>query len=156
MTTRPQVGVIEDSVEPLLEELLAEVVTGTRQESKAHEGESITAAITEAAMATFSRAVSQASAVERALLVEVLAPALAEALAPALAKALAPEIVTALGHLAAADESVDEEFESGYEEESESGYGESESYDESGSLDEAAESDENGSSRTASKGKRGR
>lgn len=155
MTTRPQAGVIEDSVEPLLEELLAEVVTGTRQESKAHEGESITAAITEAAMVTFSRAVSHASAVERALLVEVLAPALAEALAPALAKALAPEIVTALGHLAAADESIDEEFESGYEE-SESGYGESEAYDDAESLEEAGESDENGSGKSASKGKRGR
>ena len=102
MTTRPQTSVVEDSVEPLLEELLAEVVTGTRAEPKGHERESITAALTEAAMVSFSRTVSQASAVERALLVEALAPALAEALAPALAKELAPEIVTALSHLATA------------------------------------------------------
>jgi hypothetical protein len=100
MTTRPEAEVIEDSVEPLLEELLTEVVTGTRAESKGHNEDSFTAALTEAAMASFSRAVSQASAVERALLVEALAPALAEALAPALAKTLAPEIVTALSHLA--------------------------------------------------------
>ena len=101
MTTRSETELIDDSVEPLLEELLAEVVTGARSESKGHNEESITAALTGAAMASFSRAVSQASAVERALLVEALAPALADALAPALAKALSPEIVKALSHLAA-------------------------------------------------------
>ncbi len=55
-------------------------------------------------MVSFSRAVTQASPVERALLAEALSPALAWALAPALAKELAPEIVTALSHLAAAEE----------------------------------------------------
>lgn len=104
MMTRSGTHVNEASIEPLLEELLAEVVTGIRPESKEHNGESITAALTEAAMVSFSRTVSHASAVERALLVDALSPALAEALAPALAKALAPEIVTALSHLAAAPE----------------------------------------------------
>lgn len=127
MTTRPQTSVVEDSVEPLLEELLAEVVTGTRVEPKGHERENITAALTEAAMVSFSRTVSQASAVERALLVEALAPALAEALAPALAKELAPEIVTALSHLA-----TDADDESG------TAYRESEEfYDDSDGADES-------------------
>lgn len=104
MTSRPQVNVAENSVEPLLEELLAEVVTGARPEPRGQERENLTAALTEAALASFSRTVSHASAVERALLVEALAPALADSLAPALAKELAPEIVTALSHLARAAE----------------------------------------------------
>lgn len=122
--TRPETTQVIDDVEPLLEQLLTEVVTGTRMESKGHNGDSLTAALTEAAMASFSRAVSQASGVERALLVEALAPALAEALAPALAKALAPEIVTALGHLATTPESA-EESESAKSEHREQAPGES-------------------------------
>ena len=124
MTTRFETEVTNGSVEPLLEELLTEIVTGTRLESKGHNGNSFTAALTEAAMASFSRTVTQASMVERALLVEALAPALAEALAPALAKALAPEIVTALSHLATAPEpAVESEYE-------EPGYGQAD-YEES-------------------------
>lgn len=151
MTTRPQTSVVEDSVEPLLEELLAEVVTGTRVEPKGHEREGITAALTEAAMVSFSRTVSQASAVERALLVEALAPALAEALAPALAKELAPEIVTALSHLATA---ADDEAATTYDESDES----EDFYDDSGAADDESEpagdesepaGDESGSSRKA-------
>ena len=115
MTTRPAAGVIDDRVEPLLEEFLAEVVTGFRPESKGSEAQkNITTALTEAAMVSFSRAVTQASPVERALLVEALSPALADALAPALAKELAPEIVTALSHLAAAAESSDDEPAASY------------------------------------------
>ena len=102
MTTRPTASVVDDCVEPLLEEFLAEVVTGFRPEYKANEGEGIATALKEAVMVSFSRALTQASPVERALLAEALSPALADALAPALAKELAPEIVTALSHLAAA------------------------------------------------------
>jgi len=154
MTTRPQAGVIED-VEPLLEELLAEVLTGGRPESKTHNGESITAALKEAAMATFSRTVSHSSAVERALLAEALAPALAEALAPALAKTLAPEIVSAMSHLAESEST--DEAESGREG-AESGY-EGGEYQESASTDEessASGSGErgSGSGKSAIKGKR--
>ena len=116
MTTRPAAGLIDDRVEPLFEEFLAEVVTGFRPESKGSEAQSITTVLTEAAMASFSRAVTQASPVERALLAEALSPALAGALAPALAKELAPEIVTALSHLAAAAESSGDEPAAGYRE----------------------------------------
>ncbi|MGH4023961.1 MAG: hypothetical protein ACRDRV_05180 [Pseudonocardiaceae bacterium] len=116
MTTRPAASVIDDRVEPLLEEFLAEVVTGFRPESKGSEAQSITAVLTEAAMASFSRAVTQASPVERALLAEALSPALAGALAPALAKELAPEIVTALSHLVAAAESSGDEPAASYPE----------------------------------------
>lgn len=105
MTTRPAASIVDDCVEPLLEEFLAEVVTGLRSESKGNEEGSITTALTEAAMVSFSRVVTQASPVARALLVEALSPALADALAPALAKELAPEIVMALSHLATAAES---------------------------------------------------
>lgn len=116
MTTRPTASVVDECIEPLLEEFLAEVVTGLRSESKVNEEESITTALTEAAMVSFSRAVTQASPVERALLAEALSPALADALAPALAKELAPGIVMALSHLAAAAESSGDEPAMAYQE----------------------------------------
>lgn len=122
MTTRPTASVVDECIEPLLEEFLAEVVTGLRSESKVNEEESITTALTEAAMVSFSRAVTQASPVERALLAEALSPALAAALAPALAKELAPGIVTALSHLAAAAEPSGDEPAMAYQE-SEAAYG---------------------------------
>jgi hypothetical protein len=145
MTTRSETEVIDDSVEPLLEELLTEVVTGTRSEGKGHNEDSFTAALTEAAMASFSRAVSQASAVERALLVEALAPALAEALAPALAKTLAPEIVSALSHLAEASKP-----------ESESEYDYEQSEQEEPQYEESTGEEPRASGTGSGKGKKGR
>lgn len=124
MTTRLTTSVIDDRVEPLLEEFLAEVVTGLLPvsrgpvsrgpdargpDARGNGEQSITAALTEAAMVSFSRTVIQASPVERALLAEALSPALAGALAPALAKELAPEIVTALSQLATAVEASGDE-----------------------------------------------
>lgn len=105
MTTRPPASVIDDRVEPLLEEFLAEVVTGFRPEPAGDEQQSITTVLTHAAMVSFSRVVTQASPMGRALLAKSLSPALADALAPALAKELAPEIVTALSHLVTVAES---------------------------------------------------
>lgn len=119
MTVRSDTDVIGDSVEPLLEELLVEVVTGVRPESRANGGENITAALTEAAMVSFSHVVAQASEVERTLLAEALVPALTDLLAPALARSLAPGIVAALSRLAAPEE-ISEESEWDDDENSES------------------------------------
>jgi hypothetical protein len=92
-----------DSVEPLLEELIKEIMTSTGSDLKgaSHHEDAITAALTEAAAVSLSRTLSQASGFERVLLVGALAPALADALAPALAKALVPEIITALSQITA-------------------------------------------------------
>jgi hypothetical protein len=92
-----------DSVEPLLEELIKELMTSTGSDVKcgSHHEDAITAALSEAATVSLSRTLAQASAFERVLLVGALAPALADALAPALAKALVPEIVTALSQMSA-------------------------------------------------------
>jgi hypothetical protein len=94
-----------DSVEPLLEELIKELMTSTGSDLKngSHHEEAITAALTEAATVSLSRTLSQSSGLERVLLVGALAPALADALAPALAKALVPEIVNALGQISATE-----------------------------------------------------
>ncbi|MGC9669341.1 hypothetical protein ACNTMW_22645 [Planosporangium sp. 12N6] len=91
-----------DSVEPLLEELIKEIMTGTGSDPRdgAHHEETITAALTEAAAVSLTRTLTQASDFEKVLLVGALAPALADALAPPLAKALAPEIANALSQLA--------------------------------------------------------
>lgn len=91
-----------DSVEPLLEELIKEIMTSTGSDLKngSHHEDAIAAALTEAATVALSRTLAQASGFERVLLVGALAPALADALAPALAKALVPEIVTALSQVA--------------------------------------------------------
>ncbi|GAA1807883.1 hypothetical protein HC028_21435 [Planosporangium flavigriseum] len=90
-----------DPVEPLLEELIKEIMTSTGSGLKSaspHE-DAITAALTEAATVSLSRTLAQASGFDRVLLVGALAPALADALAPALAKALVPEIITALSQI---------------------------------------------------------
>jgi hypothetical protein len=92
-----------ESVDPLLEELIKEIMTSTGSDLKnasPHE-DAITTALTEAAAVSLSRTLAQASGFERVLLVGALAPALADALAPALAKALVPEIITALGQITA-------------------------------------------------------
>jgi hypothetical protein len=88
------------SVEPLMEELIKEIMNSAGPEVRAPSpDDDITAAFAEAATATLVRTVSHASEYEKALLVGALAPALADALAPALAKALAPEIVSALNRI---------------------------------------------------------
>jgi hypothetical protein len=90
-----------DSVEPLLEELIKEIMTSSGSDLKngSHHEDAITAALTEAAAVSLTRTLSQASGFEKVLLVGALAPALADALAPALAKALVPEIVKALSEV---------------------------------------------------------
>jgi hypothetical protein len=92
-----------DSVEPLLEELIKEIMTsaGSDLKNASHHEDAISAALTEAATISLSRTLSQASGFERVLLIGALAPALADALAPALAKALVPEIVNALSQVTA-------------------------------------------------------
>jgi hypothetical protein len=92
-----------DSVEPLLEELIKEIMTSTGSDLKdgSHHEDAITAALTEAAAVSLTRTLSQSSGFEKVLLVGALAPALADALAPALAKALVPEIVNALNQVSA-------------------------------------------------------
>jgi hypothetical protein len=88
-------------VEPLLEELIKEIMTSTGSDTTdgSHHEDAITAALTEAAAMSLTRTLSQASGFEKVLLVGALAPALADALAPALAKALVPEIVRALSQI---------------------------------------------------------
>jgi hypothetical protein len=90
-----------DSVEPLLEELIKEIMTSTGSDLRtgSHHEDAIAAALTEAAAVSLSRTLAQASGFERVLLVGALAPALADALAPTLAKALVPEIVNALSQI---------------------------------------------------------
>lgn len=104
-----------DSVEPLLEELVKEIMTSTGSDLKSmsHHEDAITTALTEAAAVSLSRTLSQASGFERVLLVGALAPALADALAPALAKALVPEIITALSQISATDPASKEPMASG-------------------------------------------
>jgi hypothetical protein len=99
-----------DPVEPLLEELIKEIMTSTGSGHKdaSHHEDEITKALSQAASVSLSRTLVQATGLERVLLVGALAPALADALAPALAKALVPEIINALGQLATADLSAEE------------------------------------------------
>jgi hypothetical protein len=102
MATRPDIDTARDPVEPLLEELIAELVANAGPDLKGgpQSEDPIAAALTEAAVLSLSQAVSEASEVERALLVGALASAVADALAPALASALAPELATALSNVA--------------------------------------------------------
>jgi hypothetical protein len=61
--------------------------------------EPLTAALADGALTAMSRLSTRATAVEKALLAEILADRIAEALAPALARALAPEILTVLSKM---------------------------------------------------------
>jgi hypothetical protein len=123
MTTRSQAEVIDDSVEPSLEDLFYGVLTSTRLGAGLNGGDGARRALTTAAMATLSR-VPQASPTGRALFVEVLSPVLADALASGLAKVLAPGVAKVLSHLADGAESAEGKFDEAFEELKELAYSE--------------------------------
>jgi uncharacterized protein YejL (UPF0352 family) len=102
MTTNSGQATSQDRLDPVLEELLKEMIEiESKPKAASRAEEAVTTAMAEALMVILARTVSEASPFERSLLVAALAPALAEALAPALAEALAPALVTALSNMAA-------------------------------------------------------
>ena|SRR5438132_1604022 len=96
----------QDSIEPMVETLLKELIEATTHTKAASRTQdAITAALTEAYMGSLipsARIEEPASSLEIAVLAAALAPALAQALAPELAEALTPAIVKALNNLVSA------------------------------------------------------
>jgi hypothetical protein len=99
MTTNSGQATFQDRIDPMVEALIKELLeTASHPKAASRTEGAITAALMTSLISP-ARTVSQASSFDKAILAEVLAPALAEALAPALAEALAPAIVKALDTL---------------------------------------------------------
>ena len=89
MTTNSGQATSQDRLDPVLEELLKEMIEiESKPKAVSRAEDAVTTAMAEALMVILARTVSQASPFERSLLVAALAPALAKALAPALVTAL--------------------------------------------------------------------
>ncbi|MEU6647205.1 hypothetical protein ABZ863_32410 [Saccharomonospora sp. NPDC046836] len=87
---------VGDLIDDLIHQLLKESHV---PKEAAYEQDPLSAALSEAAIGSLTRPMSQASTFEQLLLSEAIASALAESLAPALARALTPEIMKAFGHV---------------------------------------------------------
>jgi hypothetical protein len=94
---------LSDLIDDLIHQLMKEPSHAPKE--AAYEQDPLGAVLTEAAMASLRRPMSQTSTFEQLLIAQAIASALAESLAPQLARALTPEIMKAFGHLSNAEQS---------------------------------------------------
>lgn len=103
MKNNPGQSANQNTIDPLIEALIKELIGGASYPKSSSRGEDkVTAALAEAYMASLKpseQARMAPSSLEAVVLAEALAPALAEALAPVLAEELAPALVKAFASM---------------------------------------------------------